>query len=130
MRPNATAHSSRTAPTAKPKRAAHRVLKRSAIIAGVVAFFFVLIRFIASPWLTAEINRKLRALPHYSGHVQAIHLALWRGDISARELELTARGHEHEGPVIKLKHAAIRVSWGALFRRKVGGSAVLDGAEI
>lgn len=100
------------------------------VILAVIALLLVVVRFVGSPIVTAVINRKLAALPDYSGHVDAIQLALWRGTIGAKNLELTARGREADGPVLRVQHASLSLALRPLFSGKLGGRGSVDGAEI
>ncbi len=87
-------------------------------------------RWIGSPVLTHLVNKKLEALPSFRGHVGGIYLAIWRSDVSASDFELTARTHSEEGPLLKVDHAALKFSWIALIKGKLGGRANVDGATL
>lgn len=100
------------------------------VVISVIALLLLAVRFIGSPIATVLINKKLAALPEYSGHVEAIQLALWRGTIGAKNLELVSRGHESDGPVVRVQHAALSLALRPLLSGKLGGRGSVDGAEV
>jgi len=114
----------------------HRSAQRGSVsrivigVIAVIALLLIAVRFIGSPIATALINKKLAALPEYSGHVDAIQLALWRGTIGAKNLVLVSRGHEAEGHVVRVQHASLSLALRPLFSAKLGGRGSIDGAEI
>ncbi len=107
-----------------------RLLSILLISGGVLLALLLLVRFAGSPWVTAMANRKLAALPEYSGKVGAIHLALWRGTVSADDFQLIRREHEGDGPVITVRHATLSVAWLPLFRGRIGGQGMVEGIEV
>ncbi|HEY9154760.1 MAG TPA: hypothetical protein VIM69_06490, partial [Opitutaceae bacterium] len=88
------------------------------------------VRWIGSPVLTNVVNKKLATLQGFQGHVKGIYLALWRSDISASDFVLSPRDHPNEEPLFKVDHAALKFSWVALIKGKLGGRANIDGAVL
>ncbi len=99
-------------------------------LVAVVLLLLVLLRWVGSPVLTSIVNKKLSALPGFSGHVSSVTLALWRSDVSASDFELTPRDHQADGPIVKVSHAALKFSWIALIKGKLGGRGNIDGADL
>lgn len=107
-----------------------RLLRIGIWIVVVLAVVLVAARWIGSPVLTSIVNKKLEAIPGFHGHVKGIYLALWRSDVSAADFELTARDHPNDGPLLKVDHAALKFSWVALIKGKIGGRANIDGMQV
>lgn len=101
------------------------------IILGSIALVVLLgLRLVASPWATSIANRKLAALPQYTGRVESVQIALWRGTVSATNFQLFSRGKESDGPVVKVRHATLTIAWMPLLKGKLGGHGGVDGIEV
>jgi hypothetical protein len=96
----------------------------------IVAIVMVAARWIGSPILTSVVNKKLAAIPNFEGHVKGVYLALWRSDVSASDFVLSPREHPDAEPLLKIDHAALKFSWVALIKGKLGGRANIDGATL
>ncbi|MDF3057454.1 MAG: hypothetical protein K0R17_1669 [Rariglobus sp.] len=114
-----------TMPAGKPFR--HRALWVTfAIVVGLLLF----VRFAASPIVTKVVNRKLSALPDYTGRVEAVNLALWRGTANVKNFTLETRKSPEDGPMVKVRRATVSIAWAPLFRGKFGGQALVEDAEF
>ncbi|MEO6006330.1 MAG: DUF748 domain-containing protein [Opitutus sp.] len=117
----------RTAGGPKPRRSG----KRGWLIAlGVVVGLLVLIQLLGSPIAKSVVNRRLSEIPGFSGKAGAVKIALWRGGVELDDFSLFERGHESEPPLVHLKKATMKVAPGALFSGMLGGTAVVDGADV
>lgn len=96
----------------------------------VVATLLLLVRFVGSPVAKSIVNGKLADLPGFVGRADGVTLAFWRGAIDLENFVLYERGHENDVPIVHIRHASLRVAPSALISGKLGGSAVVDGAEI
>ncbi|MDB6165270.1 MAG: hypothetical protein JWQ83_410 [Lacunisphaera sp.] len=105
-------------------------LRILAYCAATLAFLLLLVRFAGSPWVTSQINRKLAALPEYTGYVDSVQLALWRGTVSAHAFRLFSRDHAGDGPVVTVRQASLSIALLPLLRGKVGGHGTVDGIEV
>jgi len=90
----------------------------------------VLVQLLGSPIAKSVLNRRLSANSGYSGHADAVKVALWRGGIEVDNLALFERGHEKEPPLVHIKKATMKIAPGQLFSGKLGGTAVIDGVEL
>ena len=99
-------------------------------IAVVVFALLLAVRFIGSPWVTAVVNRKLAALPQYTGKVESVQIALWRGTVSATDLQLFSRDRQSDGPVVSVRRASLSFAWLPLFRGVLGGHGTIDGIKV
>lgn len=104
---------------------------RILVVALLIIFALLLVvRMIASPLLTRAVNRKLAALPEYSGKVESLQIALWRGNVSATGFRLVSRGKEADGPVVTVRRANLSIAWVPLLKGKLGGHGAVDGVEV
>lgn len=102
----------------------------AAIFVAVVVILLLFVRFGLSPILTSVVNRKLAELPDYTGKVEAINLALWRGTVDVENFTLVTRKSPGDGPVVDVKHAWFSFDWGPLLRGKLGAEALVEDAEF
>jgi hypothetical protein len=89
----------------------------------------VLVQLLASPAAKAWINRKLTRLPEYTGQVDDVKIALWRGDVDVTGFALNKR-EDAKTPFLRIKKASFRFAPSALFRGELGGTAIIDGSEL
>lgn len=130
-------HSSSSAIPGKraPSRRGESVARRSAIpgwaiAVSVIVGILVVVQLLASPTAKAWVNRKLAHLPEYTGHVEAVRIALWRGDVDVMGLALFKRDRNEKAPFLRIQKASFRFAPSALFKGKLGGTAVIDGSEL
>ena len=100
------------------------------VLLAVLFGVLLVIRFAGSPLATRLANKKLAALPDYTGKVEGVHLALWRGTITATDFVLYRRGRESEGPMVKIRQASLAIAFRSLFTGKLAGHGSIDGVEI
>jgi len=96
----------------------------------VLATLLLLVRLVGSPIAKSVVNRELRELDGFVGRADAVTLALWRGAIDLENFVLYERGHENEAPVVHIRRASMRLAPGTLLSGRLGGSAVVNGAEV
>ncbi len=99
-------------------------------VGGIAAGLLLLARFVGSPIATRLVNKRLAALPGYPGHVGAVQLALWRGKVTATDFTLVQKGHEDNGPVLKVGQGAFTLDPLKLLRGKVSGRVAISDVEI
>ncbi|HEX2855228.1 MAG TPA: DUF748 domain-containing protein [Opitutaceae bacterium] len=100
------------------------------IVALVIVGLCVVVRFVASPIAKSVINKKLAALPGYTGRVETVKLWLWRGGGEIENFVLYERGHEDDIPVVHAKRAGLVVALRGLLRGKLGGNATAEEVEV
>ncbi|MEO7599583.1 MAG: DUF748 domain-containing protein [Opitutus sp.] len=111
-------------------RPGHPAKRRWLIALGVIVGVLLLVQLVASPIATSIVNRKLTRLPGFAGHADSIKIALWRGAVELKEFNLSEIGFEGDAPLVHIKKATMKVAPSALFRAKLGGSALVDGLDI
>ncbi len=115
-------------PAAEP--AVSKALKVFLYTVATVLVVLLVIQLAGSPIATRAANRKLAEMPEFSGRVEAVRLALWRGTIIARNLELIDRARPDDGPVVMAEKIVLSLSWTPLFRGRLGGDVTVERAQI
>ena len=64
------------------------------------------------------VNSRLSKIPGYSGHVERIHLQLWRGAYEIDGLKIVKSNGKIREPFFSAKHIDFSVAWRELFHRK------------
>jgi len=113
-----------------PVHRRHRAGRGWLIALAVVVAVVLLIRWPGSLVATHLANRQLAALPDYTGHVDDVSLALWRGAVDVDELVLHERDHTDDLPVVHVPHASLRLAPGAFFHGRIGGSVTIEHPEF
>jgi hypothetical protein len=108
----------------------HKVLKAFLWTLGVAVGLLLLVQLAGSPLATHLANRKLAAMPQFTGSVDHISLQLWRGSITVHELQLVDRDNAGDGPVVKVPQATLSLAWAPVFRGRIGGDADIDKAQV
>ncbi|HET7537309.1 MAG TPA: DUF748 domain-containing protein, partial [Candidatus Didemnitutus sp.] len=101
----------------------------SIVVAGIVALL-LLVRFVGSPIATHFANKKLAAMPQFTGHVDAVQLAMWRGTVTVRNLELSDRSHPEDGVIVRVPHGMLSVAWAPFFRGRIGGEGSVENLDV
>jgi hypothetical protein len=99
-------------------------------IAGTVVVLLLLVQLAGTPVATRIANKKLNEMKGFTGRVESVRPELWRGTVVVKGLALTDRAHEGDGPVVTAPHIALSLSWGPLFRGRLGGDITVTGAQI
>lgn len=76
------------------------------------------------PYLIRDyVNRSLKDMEDYSGHVAAVHLALWRGAYGVRDVVIVKKEATKNSPFCSIDYLQLSIQWRALFRGSVVGRA-------
>jgi hypothetical protein len=98
----------------------HRPWKRRAWIALLVTVLALLIlRLFASYYVKGAIDRRLAAIPGYSGHVEGIVLHVWRGAYRIDGMKILKKGNEVAEPFFSADRIDFSVAWGELFHGRL-----------
>jgi hypothetical protein len=108
----------------------NRFLKGFLFFVGGVVLLLIVVRVVGSPVATHFVNRKLERMAQFTGRVDAVQLALWRGTVSVRGLQLVDRAHQEDGPVVTAENAMLSIAWAPLFRGRLGGHGNADHVRI
>jgi hypothetical protein len=96
-------------------------VRKLAVTAAVIGLVLVVSRVGLPYFLTWRINAELRDLPNYTGHVDDVDLALWRGAYALKGLEIRQRESTLAEPFLFLQRLEITVHWKALWEGEVVG---------
>lgn len=94
------------------------------ILIGLV-IALVIFRLFLPGIVKSYVNRKLDALPGYSGHVSDIDIALLRGAYVIKGLVLAKKTDPPEYPFLAIHEADLSIEWGALFKGRLVGEVEL-----
>jgi uncharacterized protein involved in outer membrane biogenesis len=108
----------------------HRTGRTVLIVLGAVAVLLVAARLALSPVLTHYANQKLATLPDYQGHIDAIHLALWRGGATIEGTRLVKKTGKVPVPFLTVPMVDAQIQWKALFHGKLVAEILVDSPEI
>ncbi len=108
----------------------HRALKAFLWLVAILFVGLLVVQLAGSPLATRFANKKLAAMPQFTGRVESVRLQLWRGTVSVKNLELVDRAHATEGPVVVVPHGSLSISWAPLFRGRLGGDATVEDARV
>ena len=112
---------------------AHRKLsRRKKIIIGIVLVAVVLIalRLALSTIVEHYVNRQLQNLNGYTGHVEHIHLALWRGAYVIENTVIEKKTAKNNEPFLAASSLQLAIQWRALFHGSVVGTAHFNRAQL
>ncbi|HEU4602947.1 MAG TPA: DUF748 domain-containing protein [Steroidobacteraceae bacterium] len=75
---------------------------------------------LALPGIVKDVtNEKLQALDAYTGHIDQVHLALWRGGARVNGLRLTKRDSHYPEPFLQADQVDFSLEWRNVFRGKL-----------
>ncbi len=94
----------------------HRV---KLITVAVLVVFLIALRLTLPLMVKAYVNRALDSSPGYSGHVDDIHLALWRGSYSIIGLEVRQQKSAERTPLFSSPRTELSVLWSGLLQGAV-----------
>jgi hypothetical protein len=119
-------------PRAKPP-IVHRIRswpRRVVITIAIVALVLVAAR-VALPFVVKnQINHRLAAIPGYSGHVEDVGIALWRGAYKLDGLAVFKVNGAVQEPFASARHIDFSVAWRELLHRKIVSDILIDGPEL
>jgi uncharacterized protein DUF748 len=75
---------------------------------------------LALPGILKDVmNDKLQALDAYTGHVNEVHLAIWRGGARVDGIQLVKRDSKYPEPFLQADEADFSIEWRNLLRGKL-----------
>ena len=99
----------------RPRRGAKYLL-----IAGIVIVFGLVAARLALPSLLRDsINRRLDAIPDYTGRVETIDVSLLRGAYTMRGLRIEKREGDTTHPFVTVEELDFSLVWRELFRGRL-----------
>jgi uncharacterized protein DUF748 len=101
------------------------ILIGALIVAAAIGFRLWLPFF-----LRDYVNKNLHQLKDYDGHVEAIHVALWRGAYDINKLVIFKRGTNKNEDFLSVDRLGLAIQWRSLIRGSVVGKAVFEAPTI
>ncbi len=107
-------------------------LLRNRFFIGVAVALVLLICFrLALPTLVERyVNRQLQNLDSYTGHVDKIHIALWRGAYAIENIVIEKKGAAKNEPFLDAERLELAIQWRALWHGSVVGKAYFHHAQL
>jgi hypothetical protein len=81
-------------------------------------------------FLRDYVNNNLHQLKDYDGHVETIHVALWRGAYDVNSLVIFKRGATNNEDFFSVERLGLAIQWRALIRGSIVGEAVFEAPTI
>ena len=105
-------------------------MKRKRYILLLVLVLIVVARILLPYFLEKYVNRVLDDIPGYTGYVEDIDVALYRGAYVIEGLHLDKVNSDLEVPLLFFPKTDISIEWSALFKGKIVSEIILHGPEI
>lgn len=114
-------------------RLVHRIRSwpRTVLVSIAVVLLLLIAARIALPYAVERmVNKRLREIPGYAGHVADVDISLFRGAYTMHRLEIYRVSGEVREPFVFARLIDFSVAWRELFRRKVVSDILVDQGEI
>lgn len=97
---------------------------------GAILLLLLLARLALPFALERVVNRRLAALPGYSGRVEDVDLQLFRGAGQLHRLAMEKRADGTPEQSLHIDTIDLSLAWGELLRGRIMGDLLLDGARL
>ena len=105
---------------------AHRLI----VAFVVLAIVLVGVR-LALPYIVKDyVNSRLQQMESYTGRVEHVHLAIWRGAYTIDDILIEKRAATGNEPFFSADRLKLSLQWRALFNGALVGKANFEGAEL
>lgn len=111
----------------------HRIRSwpRTVLVSMAVILLLLIAARIALPYAVERmVNKRLREIPGYAGHVADIDISLLRGAYTMHRLQIYRVSGEVREPFVFARLIDFSVAWRELFRRKVVSDILVEQGEI
>lgn len=105
-------------------------MRRLPIILIVLVVLLVAARLALPSLLLRHVNKTLDEIPGYSGHVDDIHVSLWRGAYQIKGLKLEKTGGKVPVPLFSSPDIDLSIQWKALFNGALVGEIMMHHPEL
>lgn len=105
-------------------------MRRLPTILIILLILLVAARLALPSLLLRHVNKTLDEIPGYSGRVEEIGVALWRGAYQIKGLKLEKTGGKVPVPLFRSPHIDLSVEWRALFRGALVGEVTIQNPEL
>ena len=113
-------------------RTRQKLTRRKKIIIAVIviAAIMIALRLALSTIVEHYVNRQLQHLENYTGHVEHIHLALWRGAYVIENIVIQKKSAQHNEPFLDADRVQLALQWRALIHGSLVGTAHFQNAQL
>lgn len=111
---------------------AKRLSRTQKIILAIAVLALLLLGLrLALPSIVENyVNRELQNLDKYTGHVENIHIALWRGAYDIENLVIEKKTAKNNEPFVASDRIEIALQWRALLHGSLVGKVHFTGAQL
>jgi hypothetical protein len=104
--------------------------RRLSIGIGILLVLLIAAR-IALPFvLRSAINERLNQIPGYAGHIEKIHVALWRGAYELRGIKIIKKQGSKTEPYFSAQAVEFSLAWRELIRGKFVSDITIEEGRI
>lgn len=100
-----------------------RKSKNLIIVLSVLLVALLAFRLYLPILLRDYVNRNLRDMQEYSGHVAAVHVALWRGAYGVKDVVIVKKNASKNEPFTTVDYLQLAIQWRALLHGSIVGRA-------
>ncbi|MDT0688309.1 DUF748 domain-containing protein [Salegentibacter sp. F188] len=101
------------------KQKKNSLFRKRYIIPAVIVILLIIGRILLPHFLKNSVNRTLDNIPGYTGHVEDIDVALWRGAYVINGLILKKETSETDTPMLDFEKTDISIDWKSLLKGKI-----------
>jgi len=106
-------------------------VRRWLLIVGLVLVLALLGARLALPgWLKSAVNRRLEAIPAYTGQVDKVTVSLWRGAYAMEGVRIQKREADTTHPFVSVEHLDFSLAWKELLHGQVVSEIVARRARL
>ena len=108
------------------------MMRRTKLAVGLITVVVLLVAGrLALPYIVKDqVNRQLAGLDDYTGHVDEIDIALWRGEYAIHGLVIEKIQENTSPPLLLAPETAISLQWDALFDGRIVGEVEMFAPEL
>jgi hypothetical protein len=101
-----------------------KVLKWILIVLVVV---LIAVRLALPSLIRDKVNAQLKTIPNYTGHVDKVHLAIWRGAFGLKDFSIK---HKDDLTSLTFKNFETRLHWRSLLKKMVVADLVVESPRM
>lgn len=101
-------------------------MKKFLIGFGIFVLLLIVLNFLLEPVALRVVNKELSKLEDYSGSVEDIDIALWRGAYVIEGMRIEKTGSKAPEPFFAAEAIDISVQWAALFKGAIVAEVILE----
>ncbi|MGN6639021.1 MAG: DUF748 domain-containing protein [Mucilaginibacter sp.] len=96
------------------------------IVLVIIVLALIVLRLALPGIVKYYVNKQLNELPGYTGYVDDIDIALWRGAYVIKSLHLKKKTDPPKYPFLYIERSDLSIEWGPLFHGRLVGKVTCD----